>query len=192
MARCSFSASKPEAPLTSLEHLRWALAEQGEKHGCRLVQENIENLTYAYHAVNPGTSTETALVIWAGSQFQSAVPLIDEYCRRRRSEPPQIFDHPVMSLTGWCQPQSHRVLVFREQLERLALELTGRNCAKDVYQSVEIDRGYDFTMFSQQLRPAYKETLSGEVQKDLYQHMQTMYGSARQYSWCASLVEQTL
>lgn len=178
--------------MTNLENLKRALCDQDRRWAGYTDPEQIENLIYAYHAVKPWTFTETALVVWAGSQFQSAAPIIDEYCRRRRKEPPQLFDHPVLALTDWRQPQTRRILVFREQLERLALELTGRDIARDIYQSVVAGREYNFEKFCKQLRPTYKDVLSGEEKKELYRYLQTMYGPARHYSWCASLVEQAL
>jgi len=102
-----------------LTAMRTVLQEQGRQFSVPWYEWNEENLQYAYSRIRPTTHFELAFlvsVILCGVSSQEAV---DEYVRRRSGEPPLLFDHPVFELKRWGMPDTHGVLVFREQ--RLAL-----------------------------------------------------------------------
>lgn len=153
-----------------------------------LSQEHINNLTYAYRLIAPVTHTECAFVVWAGNQWQDITNLIDEYCRRRRGEPSQMFDHNLLSLETWCQPRTERIFVFREQLQALSKELTGLDIAFKIHNGTS-GSGCTLEMFYERLCPYYKETLSQKMIEEFYQYIRCMYATSREYSWCSALVE---
>jgi hypothetical protein len=175
----------------SLEHLREALDTQGGLHGYPLSAENCDNLGYAYSVIVPQTHTEAALVVWAGSQYESVVQLIDEYVRRRSGQASRLFDHPVLALSDMCQPETRRILVFREQLKALCRELTTRDVAERICRGDE-ERNCSLEMFSEYLRPLYKKSLlAGEVEV-LHRYIREMYATSREFSWCATVVDRGL
>ena len=100
--------------------LEQVLAAQERLHGSVRDESQQSNLFYAFQEIRPNSHTELAFVVWAGSRCQPADSLVDEYCRRREGLPSILFDHPLLSLHGWCMPDTYRLLVFREQLEALA------------------------------------------------------------------------
>jgi hypothetical protein len=189
VTRGSFAATSPESTVPRLESFKFALNNQNRKRGCPIEPEQVENLSYAYHAVNPRTFTEMSLVIWAGIQMHSeiTVPYINEYCRRRSGAAPQMFDHPVLALENYCVPDTHRVLVFREQFDLLGYKLTKRNIATELFKGK-----CSSEMFNELLLPTYKESLTKKEKRRLIQYIVSGYGFSRTYTWCATLVEQAL
>lgn len=188
----SLAISKSETPVPSLGKLMQSLAAQGSLHGVSMTQEEIDNLNYAYRVVKPATHTEAAFVVWAGSQLQSVTSLVDEYCRRRNSEPSQMFDHSTMKLKGWCRPDTHRILVYKEQFEALSQELTGRDVAYNIYQGEFDSTRYSFDRFCIDLKQEYKDSLNQDEIDGLYRHIKQMYRLTRPYSFCSTVAERAL
>lgn len=174
-----------------MQSIERALDDQGRMHGEPLTAENISNLNYAYKSISPTTHTETAIVVWAGSQSQCAKSVIDEYCRRRSGQSSQLYDHPLFALKGWCQPETHRVLIFREQLRAFTKELTGTDMAYKVYQGDEIN-GCSWSMFINNFTSNHAKNLTTDDAIEFYLYIQYMYAISREYSWCSTLVERAL
>jgi hypothetical protein len=171
--------------------LQQALHDQGCRHGAPLVEENRANLRHAFRVIRPATFTEAALVVWAGSQLEDVSGLVHEYCRRRGGQPPQLFDHPVLTLADWCQPETRGILVFQEQLQALSKELTSLDLTRDIYRGDD-GTGCSPGHFASFLRPRYRETLTGGEIMELHRYIREMAGIAREFAWCAGIVERAV
>ena len=103
-----------------------------------------------------------------------------------------MFDHPALELKSWCRPETQRVLIFREQLESLVKELSGRVEASDTYRVEAGTERCSPAMFYESLRPSYKESLSAREIKGFYRYIQSMFATSRPYVWCSTLVERAI
>lgn len=105
-----------------LERFIKVLAVQASYHNDKLEQENIANLTYAYNAIKPSNHIEMAMVVACGKHYQPFNHIVDEYVRRKNGKQPTLPDHPILALETWGVPYTHRVLIFREQMDALLKE----------------------------------------------------------------------
>ncbi|GFE60784.1 hypothetical protein [Geobacter sp. AOG2] len=177
-----------------LAGLESSLEEQGRLHGCTRNDVQRGNLKYAFQEVVPATHTEGAFVVWAGTRCQPAHDVVDEYCRRKAGQESRLFDHEVLSLKGWCQPDTQRILVFREQIESLVKELSGngdgKTIANGIYRFCETGAGTSLDEFMGMV--ISKGELSAGVISDLYDYIKERYASSLPYAWCSTIVERAL
>lgn len=173
--------------------LEQALAAQDRLHGSIREEAQQANLIYAIQEIKPSSHTELALAVWAGSRCQPANIIVDEYCLRRTNLPPSLFDHPLLSLHGWCMPDTCRLLVFREQLEALAKQLTGNRDGRDVvrgiYQFEKSIKGISPVEFRKLINPA--NGLTAEEVTLFYDYIKERYAESLPYVWCSTIVEWT-
>lgn len=154
--------------------------------------EALKNLEYAYSAIQPVTHTECAFVVWAGlMELEPIEGIVDEYCRRRRGEPAQFFDHPVLD-TGLWGPDTYRVLVFAEQWEIVTLNLTSRTGI--AFQTLQGEGSVagsichdDFLMLHQ----SNVGTLPASDVSRLYYAIREGYNRSESYALCSAIVEQS-
>lgn len=173
--------------------LEQALAAQDRLHGTVRGEAQQANLMYAIQEIRPKSHTELAFVVWAGTKRQPANSMVDEYCRRREGLPSMLFDHPLLSLHGWCMPDTYRMLVFREQLEALAKQLTGNRDGRDVvrgiYQFEKSIKGISPVEFRKLVDPA--NGLRAEVVTLFYEYIRERYPESLSYVWCSTIIERT-
>jgi len=177
-----------------LAGLELSLEEQGHLHGCTRDDLQRGNLQYAFQEISPATHTECAFVVWAGTRCQPVHDVIDEFCRRKAGQEPLLFDHEVLSLKGWCQPDTQRILVFREQIESLVKELSGKGdgkaIASGIYRFCGVGTGISLDEFVGMVTS--KGELSAGGIADLYDYIKERYASSLPYAWCSTIVERAL
>lgn len=199
---------------TKLERV---LATQDRLHGAVRDEAQHANLIYALKEIRPGSHTEFALVVWAGTRHVPVHEIIEEYCLRRADESPgvcfynphditdkycrhrvgrssRLFDHPLLSLHGWCMPDTYRLLVFREQLEALAKQLTGNRDGRDIVwrinQYEKSIKGISPMEFRKLIDP-----VNGLTAADVtlfYDYIRERYAASLPYVWCSTIVELAL
>lgn len=172
--------------------LEQALAAQDRLHGCTRNQIQQANLIHAVQRTMPASHTEYALAVWAGTRPAAADALVEEYCRRRDGSSSQLFDHPLLSLHGWCMPDTLRLLVFREQLEVLAKQLTGNRDGRGVVRGIcryEVaGKGISQAEFCGLVDPA--NGLSGGDIALFYDYIRERYAEALPFAWCFTIAER--
>jgi hypothetical protein len=180
---------------TFLIGLERSLIEQDRMHGCTRDDIQRENLEYAFRKISPSTHTESAFVVWAGTRCQPVHDIVDEYCRRRLGLAPIMFDHDLLNLRVWCQPDTHRILIFREQLESLVNELTGRSDGQrvtyEIYRHETNGDSISLDKFASLIdADAYK--LSHEEIAAFYHNIRDSYATSLPYTWCSTIVERAI
>jgi hypothetical protein len=174
------------------EALEQALAEQDGLHGVVREETQQANLIYALQEIKPGSHTELALVVWAGTRYEPAHAIVEEYCLRRAGRSTSLFDHPLLSLQGWCMPDTCRILIFREQLEALVKQLTGnrdaRSVLRGIYKHPVAEGCLSFATFQQLITP--DNGLSDNDVRGFYVYLKERYAEALPYAWCSAIVER--
>ena len=178
-------------------NLEKVIVEYDRMHG-DWPREDIqrENMEYAFRNISPSTHTDAAFVAWAGSRLQAVDDVVDEFCRRRAGLLPIMFDHDLLDLRIWCQPDTHRILIFREQIESLVSELTGKRLVQrltfEIYRhEIGMKNSTSLDQFTS-LIDRNKHNLSHEEITALYDYIKDRYGPSMSYLWCSTLVERAL
>jgi len=174
--------------------LEQALAAQGHLHGIERETVQRENLIYALQEIRPVRHTEYALTVWFGTRFEPVQDKVSEYCLRRAGLPILQFDHPLLTLNGWCMPETCQFLVFREQLKVLAKKLTGksdgRSVVRGVYQYCSLSDGISLEEFQVMIDPVNE--LSNVEISGFYDYLRAQYGESLPYTWCSTIAERAL
>jgi hypothetical protein len=174
--------------------LEQALAAQDRMHGTVREESQQANLIYAMQEIRPANHTELAFVVWAGTRHGFSQPIVDDYCHRRAGLPSSLFDHPLLSLYGWCMPDTSRILVFREQLEALAKQLTGNRHGRDIvngiYQNERSIRGISPLDFRGLIDPV--NGLAEAEVSQFYDYLKERYAESLPYVWCSTIVERAV
>jgi len=187
--------------IPSCEQLEFALAEQHKTAGmvCDFDSCTRETLRFAYSAVTPQTHTEAAFVAWSAGIDEGRKIMIEEYCRRRRSESALLFDHPILEMKHIPLPYTQRLLVFREQIDVLASELTGTSprdsIAFQIYRAGIDDistRIIGRGDFRDMVTEEYRHALTDNDIDQLYDLIQTNYRVSLPYWYCSGIVERAL
>jgi hypothetical protein len=166
------------------------LQEHHIRHDDTLHEEQKANLVYAFEKINPSNHLEEAVTVACSMNYQPACGIVDEYVRRKSGEASLLPDHPVMMLKAWGVPHTNRMLIFREQLNALLAELTGRTfeygrqlCKKIILREVtEQD-------FKALMSAKYRGFGTKEI-KVTYDAVCYYGPSARPYTWCSSMVNR--
>jgi len=169
--------------------LATVMTEQAELNNAFFSDGAKDNLIYAYRKIKPRNHQETAFVVACGSQVLPVRYLVDDYVRRRSGSPTALPDHHLLLLQGWGLPESHRILIFREQLISLLEELTGQS-------GEHVNR-----LFSGLLRNTM--AISAAVLNEKYRNELTQWDISmlnkaflcyapfsRPYAWCSTMAER--
>lgn len=151
-----------------------------------------DNLRYAFTGIKPSTHIEWTIVTYCGLKFQSMKPIVDEYQSRKAGLSLQLPDHPILELTEWGLPDTRRLLIFSEQLLSLISEILGLPPAKahEFRKSVLLQR-VDFTKFTEQLDQKYRDRLSENETRIIYEALNYYAPIAIPYIVCSYLVCQS-
>jgi len=172
--------------------LEQALAAQGRLHGVEREMVQQENLIHALEEIKPARHAEYALAVWFGTRYEPVHDRVNEYCRRKEALPILQFDHPLLALHGWCMPETCRFLVFREQLEALAKQLTGksdgRSVVRGVYRHCSLSDGISIEAFRVMIDPVNE--LSNDESTLFYNYLRERYGESLPYTWCSTIAEK--
>ncbi len=101
--------------------------EQGLYDDYAISLEQINNLRYACKSIKPSSHQELAFVVACGMSHQPLNSLIDEYVRRKNGFSSKLPDHEMLALKEWGLPDTHRILIFKEQIKALIKNLIWRD-----------------------------------------------------------------
>jgi hypothetical protein len=165
-----------------------ALGARAALHGAALEPEEVAGLDHALDVIRPRTHVEAAVCVRLAKPYSTA-ELVDEYVARRRGEPPRLPDHPALALERWGLPSTHRMLMFREQVEALFMELTrkGRVAALELQARIwRWQAGLD------ELRAALDGVWRDLSEPELERILEAihLYQGASLYAWCSAIVDR--
>lgn len=173
--------------------LKQVLHEQGLMHDATETEQGEESLRYACAQVRPTFHVELAFVVAMGmNQGLSCQTLVDEFVRRRSGEPSLMEDHPVLALKVWGMPDTHRLLVFVEQIDRLLADLCGWNLLEAMQYRRLLQRGRTDLG---KLRDVAEQRKPG-IPADELDRIEAMlrvfinYFGAREYAFCSTMADR--
>lgn len=166
----------------------WSEGENGE-----WASQDPANLVYAVKQIQPTNHQELAFVVACGSQHESCDAVVDDFIGRRAGRVAILPDHPLFGLQKWDMPDSQRILIYREQIEGLLIELTACH-RKDVsalfYRLLRSKCKLDnFTKnnFIDTVCKEYRLLLSDNELGVIYNAIFCNIPSSRYYYWCSTI-----
>jgi len=172
--------------------LEQALAAQGRLHGVEREVVQRENLIHALGEIRPTRHAEYALTVWFGTRYEPVQDMVHDYCLRRAGLPIMQFDHPLLALHRWCMPDTCRLLVFREQLEALATQLTGNSNGLNVVRGIYRCRGYSDGISPDEFREMIHPDngLTDGESALFYNYLGERYCDSLPFTWCSTIAER--
>ncbi|MGV1098744.1 hypothetical protein ACUUL3_04960 [Thiovibrio sp. JS02] len=171
-------------------YLLKVIEEQGRLHSCEYCDEERDNLRDACNAVSPTNHEELAFVAAIGPKLHCQ-NLVNEYVRRRDGQQSKIYDHPLLALETWGTPDTHRILIYREQILALIKELTGVSSLVALslfYKSLQSKPDAP-PWGAEQFSAKYQNLPSEEV--DSLHELIRYYGQrSMPYAWCSTMASR--
>jgi hypothetical protein len=171
-----------------------AQKDQGIRWNDSLRPEQIDNLKYAVTKIEPRTHQEIAFAVAIGMSGQKLSYVVDEYVSRRGGGPTSLPDHPVLELENWCLPDSHRLPIFREQMDSLFMELTGHwmRERKALWHGIRT-RKVSVSEFHACFRDPHRSLFTAPEAEVLYEAIHTFLNlGMRPYAWCSTISERAM
>jgi hypothetical protein len=173
-----------------LERLIAAISHQCAINDAPLSDGDIQAMTYAYDKIKPQNHLEYTVVTACSTKYVHDIGLTDEYVRRKDGKAPKLFYHPAFDLEKRCMPNTHGLLLFRDQALCLLQELTSTNTAKGTAYYWELIKGkFSFDDFVKAVNNEYKEELGINGMQDMYDFIYS-YSPYIPYSWHSTIVSR--
>jgi len=170
------------------------LREQDQLHGLEATVKQIANLRYVVETIQPDRHEEMAFAVWAYLHTYSVAIFTDEYRRRRDQETSNWPGHPLFALRPWGRPDTYGMIVYREQMQALFGELTGRKAFTDgEYRQLSISRSHKpfyEEEFNALLDEAYRKSLTPGEQKRIFEAIDLYWPHVQLYVYCSTLAGQ--
>ncbi len=170
------------------------MQDQDLRWNCSARPEQLDNLRYAVTKIEPQTHQEVAFVVSVGVSCQQLSHVVDEYVSRGRGGLISLPDHPLLALENWCVPDTRRLLVFREQMDSLFMELTDRwmHECRQLWHGVRARR-ISVDEFHEQLCEPHRSRLTVGETKMLYESIHLfLHVGIRPYAWCSTISERAI
>lgn len=163
------------------------LSEQTIELGHRLSNEQLSNLRYAFQRISPKDPVELAYVIAIGIQQKLMHKITDRYHRERERDVKIFFPYNKVKGIQKALAKTWGVLLYREQVRLLLIELTGRSGELPGTVLLDID------VLTECLKKEYLERLTEreieKIHKDLRLYTKNGMNS---YKWCLEMAERVL
>lgn len=167
------------------------MKEEGARYNCLMPIEQINNLAYAFNKIKPALHEEMAFVVACCMAPHSLKYAVDEYSRRKNGKQSKGPDHPILALEEWCVPNTRRILIFKEQMQALWGEVTNRPplSMMRLWQEVN-NKTIGLNDFHELLTEKYRNQLSKDEVKIIYEAISYIPSGFRPYTWCATIVSR--
>lgn len=154
-------------------------------------EDYVEALNSACSKINPANHLEYAIAA-ACAEAEKGEELCEEYSRRKHGQSPEIFTHALLSEPNGLIPDTHGLIIFKEQMEGFLGSLVAEKGERRLDLGIALRkrmgaRKLAFMDFYECLHPRFDARLSAQQAYDLYNFLSD-YHPSHSYVICSAIV----